>query len=115
MGFALIASWFVAVIFTPYLGVKMLPDIKPIPRRSRCDLRDAQLPAASPTGGLVDPHKFIVAGAVVAVFVMAGVGMGRSSGSSSRTRTGRRFWSRFRCRKGPALRPAPPRRKSRTG
>lgn len=30
VGFALIVSWFVAVIFTPYLGVKMLPDIKPV-------------------------------------------------------------------------------------
>lgn len=30
VGFALIVSWFVAVIFTPYLGVKLLPDIKPV-------------------------------------------------------------------------------------
>ena len=30
VGFALIVSWIVAVIFTPYLGVKMLPDIKPV-------------------------------------------------------------------------------------
>ncbi len=30
VGFALIVSWIVAVVFTPYLGVKMLPDIKPI-------------------------------------------------------------------------------------
>jgi multidrug efflux pump subunit AcrB len=30
VGFALIASWFVAVIFTPYMGVKLLPAIKPI-------------------------------------------------------------------------------------
>jgi len=29
-GFALIVSWIVAVVFTPYLGVKMLPAIKPI-------------------------------------------------------------------------------------
>lgn len=28
VGISLIASWFVAVIFTPYLGVKLLPDIK---------------------------------------------------------------------------------------
>jgi multidrug efflux pump subunit AcrB len=27
VGLALIASWLVAVVFTPYLGVKMLPDI----------------------------------------------------------------------------------------
>lgn len=30
VGFALIVSWFVAVIFTPYMGVKLLPDIKPV-------------------------------------------------------------------------------------
>ena len=30
VGFALIVSWIVAVLFTPYLGVKMLPDIKPV-------------------------------------------------------------------------------------
>ncbi|HEX7953426.1 MAG TPA: efflux RND transporter permease subunit, partial [Burkholderiales bacterium] len=29
-GFALITSWVVAVVFTPYLGVKLLPAIKPI-------------------------------------------------------------------------------------
>src|SRR5436189_5450083 len=30
VGFALIVSWIIAVVFTPYLGVKMLPAIKPI-------------------------------------------------------------------------------------
>lgn len=30
VGFALIVSWIVAVIFTPYLGVKMLPEIQPV-------------------------------------------------------------------------------------
>ena len=30
VGFALITSWIVAVVFTPYLGVKLLPEIKPI-------------------------------------------------------------------------------------
>ena len=30
VGFALIVSWIVAVVFTPYLGVKMLHEIKPI-------------------------------------------------------------------------------------
>lgn len=31
VGFALIASWIVAVTFTPFLGVQMLPDIKALP------------------------------------------------------------------------------------
>lgn len=30
VGFALLVSWVVAVVFTPYLGVKLLPNIKPI-------------------------------------------------------------------------------------
>src|SRR5438045_6953428 len=30
VGFALLASWVVAVVFTPYMGVKLLPDIKPV-------------------------------------------------------------------------------------
>jgi multidrug efflux pump subunit AcrB len=30
VGYALIASWIVAVVFTPYLGVKLLPAIKPV-------------------------------------------------------------------------------------
>lgn len=30
VGFALIVSWIVAVVFTPYLGVKLLPEIKPV-------------------------------------------------------------------------------------
>jgi multidrug efflux pump subunit AcrB len=30
VGFALLASWVVAVTFTPYLGVQMLPQIKPL-------------------------------------------------------------------------------------
>jgi multidrug efflux pump subunit AcrB len=31
VGFALIVSWLIAVTFTPYLGVMMLPKIKPVP------------------------------------------------------------------------------------
>lgn len=30
VGFALLVSWIVAVYFTPYLGVRLLPDIKPV-------------------------------------------------------------------------------------
>lgn len=30
VGFALLTSWVVAVVFTPYLGVKLLPDFKPV-------------------------------------------------------------------------------------
>jgi len=30
VGFALLTSWVVAVVFTPYLGVRLLPDLKPV-------------------------------------------------------------------------------------
>ena len=49
VGLALIASWIVAVLFTPYLGLKLLPDLaKPgAPCRSRRHLRHAHLPRAA--------------------------------------------------------------------
>jgi multidrug efflux pump subunit AcrB len=33
VGYALLTSWFVAVYFTPYLGIKLLKDIKPVQGR----------------------------------------------------------------------------------
>ena len=76
VGFALIISWVVAVVFTPYLGVNMLPDIAPVagghagiystPRYQR--LR-------SIISSAVD-HKFRIAGLVVTAFLLAGLGMG---------------------------------------
>jgi multidrug efflux pump subunit AcrB len=76
VGFALIVSWIVAVAFTPYLGVKLLPAIKPIEGG-----HDAIY--ATPTYRRLRRliawsvrHKFLVAGAVVAVLLVAGAGMG---------------------------------------
>src|SRR3984893_5483335 len=76
VGFALIISWVVAVVFTPYLGVKLLPDIAPVagghagiystPRYQR--LRGV-------ISSAVD-HKFRIAGLVVTAFLLAGLGMG---------------------------------------
>ena len=39
---ALVASWFVAVIFTPYLGVKLLPKTSPGMRRTRTRTRSTR-------------------------------------------------------------------------
>lgn len=75
VGTALIVSWIVAVAFTPFLGVLMLPDIKksegghnaiygtPVYNRFRRVLMG------------VIRHKWKVAGAVVGVFVLAVLGM----------------------------------------
>jgi multidrug efflux pump len=76
VGFALIVSWFVAVYFTPWLGVKMLPDIKPVAgghdaiydtpryRRFRGWVKKAVL------------RRKIVVGVVVGAFVLSGAAMG---------------------------------------
>lgn len=76
VGIALIASWVVAVVFTPYLGVKLLPNIgkregghgaiydTPHHNRFRRLL------------GLVVRRKWLVAGSVVGLFVVAILGMG---------------------------------------
>lgn len=76
VGLALIASWFVAVVFTPYLGVKILPAIPKVegghaaiyntPRYNRF----RQLLAG------VIARKWRVAGSVVAIFILAVLGMG---------------------------------------
>ena len=52
---ALLASWFVAVVFTPYIGVKLLPNFKPLePRpRSARDLRDPDVSGAAPRHRMV--------------------------------------------------------------
>ena len=51
VGLALIASWFVAVLFTPYLGMKLLPDFAKHAQRaaprSRSDLRHPHLSRAA--------------------------------------------------------------------
>ena len=75
VGIALIASWLVAVVFTPYLGVKLLPEV----------------PATSGQHALYDTphynrlrrvlqqiigHKWLTAGSVVTLFVLAILGMG---------------------------------------
>ena len=44
VAFALLTSWFVAVTFTPYLGVKLLPKIRPVPGGHDA-IRDEELPA----------------------------------------------------------------------
>ncbi|MBX8534748.1 efflux RND transporter permease subunit [Pseudomonas cichorii] len=76
VGIALIASWVVAVVFTPYLGVKLLPELKQVEggheaiyntpnyNRFRSFLRN------------VIARKWLVAGTVIGAFVVAIIGMG---------------------------------------
>ena len=69
---ALVASWFVAVIFTPYLGVKLLPNIK-IQSKSRSarDLRDPHLPRAARVIQWCVNHRVKIVLATAAVFVVS--------------------------------------------
>src|SRR5213083_2900098 len=48
VGFSLIASWIVAVVFTPYLGVKLLPDIKIVKGGHAGILSPPAIPGVSP-------------------------------------------------------------------
>ncbi|PPC62046.1 MFS transporter [Pantoea sp. ICBG 1758] len=76
VGIALIASWVVAVVFTPYLGVKMLPEIKTLsgghttiydtPRYNRFRRLIAHVIA----------RKWLVAATVIIIFTVAILGMG---------------------------------------
>ncbi|WNJ88587.1 efflux RND transporter permease subunit [Bosea sp. 685] len=75
VGFALIVSWIVAVVFTPYLGVKMLPDIKPIPGGVHA-IYDT--PNYRRLRGLITfavRHKFMTCAIVVVAFALSGIGM----------------------------------------
>jgi len=76
VGYALIASWFVAVLFTPYLGVRLLPNIKPV---EGGHVGIYSTPAFKRFRALVVwavGHKFKVALSVVAIFFLAVFGMG---------------------------------------
>ncbi len=75
VGFSLLASWIVAVVFTPYLGVKLLPEIKVV---------QGGHGGLYATPGYVRfrnfvtwcvRRKFTVAGIVAGAFLLSGVGM----------------------------------------
>jgi multidrug efflux pump subunit AcrB len=76
VGIALIASWIVAVVFTPYLGVKLLPDI---PKHEGGHAAIYDTPRYNQFRqllGTVIRRKWLVAGSVVGAFVVAVLGMG---------------------------------------
>ena len=76
VGFALIVSWLVAVVFTPYLGVKLLPDIAPVPGGHAGIYSTPRYQQLRRLISWAVDHRFKVAGMVVAVFLFAGLGMG---------------------------------------
>lgn len=105
VGTALIASWIVAVVFTPYLGVKLLPELAAPPARDKHPSHPPGGPSQSwgrPATDLSEKHagghgaiygtpnyerfrrllgwvirrKWLVAASVIGAFVVAVLGMG---------------------------------------
>ncbi|MCW6511192.1 efflux RND transporter permease subunit [Lichenifustis flavocetrariae] len=76
VGFALITSWVVAVVFTPYLGVQMLPEIKTVKGGHGAVYATPNFERLRRIIGWSVRHKFAVAGAVLGLFALAFVGMG---------------------------------------
>src|SRR5438094_5267067 len=75
VGFSLIASWIVAVVFTPYLGVKLLPEIKTIKGGHAGIYSTPRYQLFRQLVAWCVQKKDTVAGIVVVAFLMAGSGM----------------------------------------
>lgn len=76
VGFALIISWLVAVFFTPYLGVKLLPDIQKIEGGHEAIYNTPNFQRLRRLISAAIRHKYLVAGIVFGLFGLAVVGMG---------------------------------------
>jgi multidrug efflux pump subunit AcrB len=76
VGIALVASWVVAVVFTPYLGVKLLPNIEKREGGHAAIYGTPHYNRFRRVLGLVIRRKWLVAASVVGAFVVAIVGMG---------------------------------------
>ncbi|MDU9035592.1 efflux RND transporter permease subunit [Pseudomonas corrugata] len=76
VGIALIASWVVAVAFTPYLGVKLLPHVKKVEGGHAAIYDTPRYNRFRRLLTRVIARKWLVAGAVIGFFVVAILGMG---------------------------------------
>lgn len=76
VGIALIASWVVAVVFTPYLGVKLLPDFKKVEGGHTAIYNTKHYNRLRQILQRVIERKWWTAAAVVGLFVVAVLGMG---------------------------------------
>ncbi|MBS0370379.1 MAG: efflux RND transporter permease subunit [Proteobacteria bacterium] len=75
VGIALIASWVVAVMFTPYLGVKLLPEFKKVEGGHEAIYDTPRYNRFRQILVRVIARKWIVAGTVIGLFVTAVLGM----------------------------------------
>ena len=76
VGFALIVSWIIAVVFTPYLGVKMLPAIKPIEGGHHAIYGTPNYRRLRRLITFAVRHKFVTVAIVGIAFALSGAGMG---------------------------------------
>ncbi|KAA0121897.1 efflux RND transporter permease subunit [Methylobacterium sp. P1-11] len=77
VGFSLIISWIVAVTFTPYLGVKLLPDIKKVEGGHEAIYATKNYERLRRVVRASVDHKWLAAGITVGLFALAVVGMGK--------------------------------------
>ncbi|SFF85424.1 Multidrug efflux pump subunit AcrB [Duganella sp. CF458] len=75
VGIALIASWVVAVVFTPYMGVKLLPDFKKVEGGHEAIYDTPRYNRFRHLLARVIARKWLVAGSVVGLFVLSVLGM----------------------------------------
>src|SRR5690242_3376294 len=75
VGIALIASWIVAVAFTPYLGVKLLPNVERLEGGHDAIYNTPRYNRLRQLLGAVIRRKWLVLASVLAAFAVAGLGM----------------------------------------
>ncbi|TAM99489.1 MAG: efflux RND transporter permease subunit, partial [Rhizobiaceae bacterium] len=76
VGFALIVSWIVAVVFTPYLGVTMLPAIKLVEGGHHAIYDTPNYRRLRRLITVAVRHKFVTCGIVGIALALSGIGMG---------------------------------------
>jgi multidrug efflux pump subunit AcrB len=75
VGIALIMSWVVAVVFTPYLGVKLLPELKKVQGGHEAIFATPRYNRFREVLKKIIGRKWLVAGSVVGLFVVSVLGM----------------------------------------
>lgn len=76
VAFSLITSWFVAVLFTPYLGVTLLPAIKKVAGGHDAIYATPNYQRFRTMVRKVVDHKWLAAGVTIVVFILSVIGMG---------------------------------------
>jgi multidrug efflux pump subunit AcrB len=76
VGFALVVSWLVAVVFTPYLGVTLLPQIKPVEGGHQAIYDTPNYRRLRRFIVFAVRRKFLICGIVGVVFALSAIGMG---------------------------------------